>query len=81
MRLTAYFRSRLEAQMAAHRLGSFFKVSDPEPVTPLDGRSWVIEVQVPSAYTLGSWVDPAVLARVIAAVNLYDGFVHDGSQP
>lgn len=80
MRVTAYFRSRLAASMAVERLGVLYEIAGPEPVIPLNGRSWVIEIDLPAVYVIGRAINPQVLARIVTVVNQYDGWIHSGDQ-
>lgn len=78
--MKAYFASQDIAQRAADRLGPQFKVSAPEAVTPVQGRSWRIIVTLPLS-SLSQYPDPAWSSQVVSAVLLFNGVVHSQDQP
>lgn len=74
----AYFPSKVAAESAATALGSRYKVSAPQPVTPRNGRSWLIEITMPPGFGFGRTdYNPETMNWVVTVVQKYDGWLHN----
>lgn len=78
--MKAYFPTKQLAKKAGDRLGINFKVSEPRPVRPWQGRSWLIEITLPAS-SMSMFPNPELSNQVVGAVLMFDGVVHTQDQP
>jgi hypothetical protein len=78
--MKAYFYTSDQARRAADRLGINFKTTDPQPVSPINGRPWMIEITLPES-SMSQFPSPTFSSEVVGVVLMFDGIVHSQDQP
>jgi hypothetical protein len=77
--LKAYFYTSAEAEKAAVRLGTLYKVTHPEPVMPVQSRPWRVEITIPSS-SQSLFPNPTFVNAVVGVVLGLNGIVHTQDQ-
>lgn len=73
MDIEAFFTSKAEAVAARNALGMRYACSQPEPVTPVDGRPWKVVVTTARSGLGVSNPDPLVVDRIVGIVLQFGG--------
>jgi hypothetical protein len=78
--MKAYFYTSDDARRASDRLGVNFSTTTPSPVTPINGRPWMIEITLPDS-SMAQFPNPAFSGEVVGVVMMFNGLVHSQDQP
>jgi hypothetical protein len=78
--MKAYFPTEDLANRADARLGINFRTETPRHVTPVQGRSWLLEITLPQS-NMAQFPNSAFSGEVVGVVLTYDGVVHSQDQP